>query len=124
MELPPGIVFIIANAPRILFPPALVFCGIKLWDTLSNVYTPIWLQMPLYVASFPLALACSIIYADNRNKHQAAMNGAILAPQVPSNWPGGLDLLLASVQNFRSGYMGMFNLRRRSDDPFTIAQGK
>lgn len=111
MELP-GIVFIIANAPRIVPLPALAFCGIKLWDTIFNVHTPIWLQVPLCMASFPLALACSVVYADIRDRRRAAMNGAILAPQVPSKWPGGLDLLIISVQNFRGGYMGMFDMGR------------
>ncbi|KAH0839505.1 cytochrome P450 [Lanmaoa asiatica] len=106
MEPPPGIVFIILNSPRTVLPPALAFCGIKLWGTLFNLHVPIWLQVPLYVASFPLALACSVVYADFWDRRQAAINGAILAPQVPSKLPGGLDLLLSSIQNFRSGYMG------------------
>lgn len=116
MELPPGIVFVIANAPRIALSPALVFCGIRLWDTLFNVYTPIWLQASLYVASFPLVLACSVTYADIRDRRQAAMNGAILPPRVPSKWPAGLDLLLTSIQNFRGGYMGMQDLNRLPDN--------
>lgn len=110
MEIPPGVVFIIVNAPRIALPPAIVFCGIQLSDTLFDTYIPTWLKLFLYVASFPLALACSVIYAGVRDKRQAAANGAILAPRVPSKWPGGLDLLLTSVRNFRGGYMGMNNL--------------
>ncbi|KAF8451110.1 cytochrome P450 [Boletus edulis BED1] len=106
MELPPGIVYIIANAPRIALPPALVFCGIQLWNTFSDVHMPIWLQVPLYIASLPLILVCGAVYGDFRDRRQAVMKGAILAPQVPSKWPGGLDLLLVSVRNFRGGYMG------------------
>jgi len=126
MELPPGIVFITANAPRIVLPPVLALCGIKLLDTLFNVYIPFWLQVPFYVASFPLALACRSMYADLRDRRQAAMNGAILAPRVPTRWPGGLDLLLRSVRNARSGYMGMHNFVRWSDgdDILTITQEK
>lgn len=124
MELPPGITFVTANAPRIVLPPAITLCGIKLLGTFSNVSMPILLQLSLCLASFPLALACSVVYANFRDKRQAAMNGAILAPRVPSKWPGGLDLLLASTQNLRSGYMGMYDLDQWSDDPFTIVQGK
>jgi cytochrome P450 len=46
------------------------------------------------------------MYADLQSARRAATKGAILAPQVPSKWIGGLDLLLSSVRNFRQGYMG------------------
>ncbi|KAF8554979.1 cytochrome P450 [Imleria badia] len=121
MELPPGIVLIIANAPRIALPPALVFCGIHFWDTLFNVYMPIWLQVSLYLASFPLALACSVIHADIRDRRQATMNDAILAPRVPSKWPAGLDLLLTSIRNFRGGYMGEVFERQCKENGNTIS---
>ncbi|KIJ61016.1 hypothetical protein HYDPIDRAFT_97522 [Hydnomerulius pinastri MD-312] len=106
MELPPGIVYIISNIPRLLLPPALVYCGIKLWDFGFAATLPKWLYVPLYVLSLPLALTCSVFYADWRDKRQAAFHGAVLAPRVTSRWPGGLDTLATNLQNFRNGYMG------------------
>lgn len=124
MELPPGIAFIVTNTHRIVLPPAIALCGIKLWATLYNVSMPIWLQLSLCVASFPLVLACSGAYADYRDRRQAALNGAILAPRAPTKWPGGLDLLLAMTRNLRSGYLGTYGLDQWLNNPFTITQGK
>ncbi|KAG9317011.1 cytochrome P450 [Chiua virens] len=106
MELPPGIVFIVANAPRIVLLPALTLCGIKFLETFHSVSIPIWLQLCLCVASFPLVFAYSVVYADYRNQRDAATNGAVLAPLVPSKWPGGLDLLFSSLNDFKNGYLG------------------
>ena len=110
MELPPGVTLVTASARSILLPPAIALCGISFWQTQYNVSMPIWLQLPLCAASLPLTLACSVVYADFRERRQATANGAILAPRVPSKWPGGLDLLFATMQNFRSGYLGMYDL--------------
>ncbi|KAI9572479.1 cytochrome P450 [Boletus coccyginus] len=123
MELPPGIVFITANAPRIILPLVLALCGIQLLNTVFNVYIPVWLQVPFYVASFPLVLACRSTYADFHDRRQAAMNGAILAPRVPTKWPGGLDLLLTSVWNSRSGYMGEVIEKQCKDNGNAITLG-
>lgn len=107
MELPPGIVFIVYNLPRILLPPALAYSGIRIWDIVFAIPFPEWLRIPLYLFSLPLALTCSVFYADWRDRRQAALHGAVLAPRATSRWPGGLDTLARNVQNFRSGYMGM-----------------
>ena len=98
---------IVTDVPRIIVPPALAFSGIKLCDFLFDLHTPQWLYTSLSLASLPFALACSLLYMDLRDRRQAALNGAFLAPSVPSEWPGGLDLLLSSLRNASGGYMGM-----------------
>lgn len=108
MELPPGVALILASAPRIILPPAIAYCGIQICGSFFDLSVPIWLQLPLYLASFPLSFT-RIAYADIRDKRQAAMNGAILAPKVLSKLPGGLDLLLARLRPSK-GYLGMCNL--------------
>lgn len=120
MQLPPGIAFVTVNAPRVILSPALAFCGVHLLNTLFHVHVPVWIQGIIYIASFPLALACSAKYADWRDGRQAAMHGALLAPQVPSKWPASLDLLYKSVGNFRKGYLGMYVPPRWSADAFTL----
>ena len=108
---PPCIKLIVTNVPRIFFPPALAFSGIKLCDLLFDLCTPHWLYISLSLASLPFALACSVLYMDLRDSHQAALNGAFLAPSVPSKWPGGLDLLIASLRNASGRYLGMYYMQ-------------
>ena len=110
-EFPPGVKFIVTNVPRIFVPPALTFSGIKLCDLLCDMCTPDWLYIPLTLASLPFALACGLLYIDLCDRRQAGLNGAFLAPSVPSKWPGGLDLLIASLRNFSNGYMGMYHMK-------------
>lgn len=107
-EIPPGIKFIIAISPHILVLPALTICGIKLCDLLFDLYMPDWLCFSLSFASFPFALVCSLVYRDVRDSRQAALNGAFLAPSVPTKWPGDLDLLISSLRNLSGGYIGMY----------------
>ncbi|KAG9314895.1 hypothetical protein JVU11DRAFT_3999 [Chiua virens] len=102
MELSPGIVFTIVNAPHIVLLPVLTLCG----DVLQCLHT-FWFQPCLCIASLPLSAACSVWYVDYRNRRNATMNGAILAPQVHRKWRGGLDLLFSSLNNFRGGCLGM-----------------
>ena len=124
MELPPGIAYIAANAHRVVLPPAIAFYGINLYSTFFNVSMPIWLQLPLCLLSLQLALSSSTLYANFRDQRQAAMNGAILAPRVPSKWPGGLDILLPNVRNFRRGYLGACDVDQRLHNPFILLQEK
>jgi len=107
-EFPPGIKFIIAISPRILVPPALTICGVKLCDLLFDLCTPDWLYFLLSLASLPFVLACTLVFRDLRDSRQAALNGAFLAPSVPTKWPGDLDLLISSLRNLSGGYIGMY----------------
>lgn len=111
---PPGITLIFANVPRMLLPIALTTSGIKLCKLLFGLSLPDWLYVPLSIASLPLSLACRLVYADLRNKHQAKLHAAVLAPSVTTKWPGGLDLLISILKNLREGYMGWWLSHERS----------
>ncbi|KIK93853.1 hypothetical protein PAXRUDRAFT_828567 [Paxillus rubicundulus Ve08.2h10] len=120
MQLPPGIKFIIANLPSMVLPPVLTLCGIRIWGSLFDSSPPYWSQISLYILSFPLALVSSVLYADLRDRRQAALNGAVLAPRVPSSWPGGLDLLISNIRNFRGGHIGDVLAQQCNDHGNTI----
>ncbi|KAH7888187.1 cytochrome P450 [Phlebopus sp. FC_14] len=106
MELPPGIVYLAYNLHRILLPPAVTYAGVRVCSLIFDSSVPRWLQIVLYLLSLPLALTCNVFYTELRDRRQAALQGAVLAPRVASKWPGGLDTLrsLRDVRN--SNYMG------------------
>lgn len=106
MELPPGIVYLTSCLPQLLFPPAVVYGLNRICDFAFGVSLPGWSQIPAYVLSFPVIFTCSVLAANYRDRRQAAIHGAVLPPKFPSRWPGSLDILAASVQNFKIGYMG------------------
>ncbi|KAG2139719.1 cytochrome P450 [Suillus clintonianus] len=106
MELPPGIIYLISCLPQLLLPPAVVYGLNRICDFAFSVSLPGWSQIPAYLLSFPAIFTCSVLAANYRDRRQAAMHGAVLAPKFPSKWPGGLDILAALVKNFKVGYMG------------------
>ncbi|KAG2338542.1 cytochrome P450 [Suillus weaverae] len=106
MELPPGIVYLISCLPQLLLPPAIVYGLNRICDFAFGVSLPGWSQIPVYVLSFPALFTCNVIAANYRDRRQAALHGAVLAPKFPSRWPGSLDILAALVQDFKIGYMG------------------
>ncbi|KAG1875428.1 cytochrome P450 [Suillus subalutaceus] len=106
MELPPGIVYLISCLPQLLLPPAIVYGLNRICDFAFGISLPGWSQIPAYVLSFPALFTCSLLAANYRDRRQAAMRGAVLPPRYPSRLPGGLDILVALVQDFKIGYMG------------------
>lgn len=106
MELPPGIVYLTSCLPQLLFPPAVVYGLNRICNFAFGVSLLGWSQIPAYVLSFPVLFSCSVLAAKYRDRRQAAIHGAVLPPKFPSRWPGSLDILAASLQNFKIGYMG------------------
>jgi hypothetical protein len=115
MDLPPGIIYLVSCFPQLLLPPALVYGTNRICDFAFAVSLPEWSRIPTYILSFPVLFTCSVLAEKYRDRRQAALRGAVLPPMFPSTWPGGLDVLAALVQNFKTGYMGVsissFNFR-------------
>lgn len=108
MNLPPGVIYLIIRLPKLVLPPALVYALNRICDFAFGVSLPPWSRVPTYILSFPILLTCSMIATNYRDRRQAALRGAVLPPMYPSRWPGGLDILAALVQNFKTGYsMGL-----------------
>ncbi|KAH7904253.1 cytochrome P450 [Hygrophoropsis aurantiaca] len=105
MEIPPGLIYFILNFHRLMLPPALAYCAIRLLHTITGISLSEGFHVPLYIASLPLAFTSTVLYAEYNDKRQAAARGAVLAPRVQSRWPGGLDILAKLVGNFKGGDM-------------------
>ncbi|OAX41096.1 cytochrome P450 [Rhizopogon vinicolor AM-OR11-026] len=106
MELPPGIIYLISCLPQVLSPPALVYGLDRICDFTFGVSLPEWSQFHAYTLSFPVLFTCTVLATKYHDRRQAALRGAVLPPMFPSTWPGGLDVLAALAQNFKTGYMG------------------
>jgi len=63
------------------------------------------------IVSCTIAVLPAILYAQAEfqywtAKRKAASLGARLAPKVPYKWPAGIDLIVAMVDVFKTGYLG------------------
>ncbi|KAI6151601.1 cytochrome P450 [Pisolithus tinctorius] len=104
--IPPGFIYIARRLPRLVSPLALVYAGSRIWAIVFENAAPLWLRRSAYIFSIPIAMACGIIYAYLRDRREAALRGAVLASQVKSTWPGGLDILLSVARGFGDGHIG------------------
>jgi len=106
MEIPPGIVYLARRLHHVVLPPVLVYIGTRAWAVVFTRSFPGWVKTPAYILSIPVALACSILYKDLRDRRQAAIRGAVLAPKVKSSWIGGIDILLSLTRGFGKSWIG------------------
>ncbi|KAI6140941.1 cytochrome P450 [Pisolithus thermaeus] len=102
--IPPGFVYISGWLSPLVRLLALSYSSTRVWELVFGKPAPFWLRISAYLLPVPLALTCNVLYTYLRNKREAARRGAVLIPQAKSRWPGGLDILLAVVQDFRRGY--------------------
>ncbi|KAF9236404.1 cytochrome P450 [Melanogaster broomeanus] len=108
MPLPPGLVALVRVLPRLFLAPGTVYLGLQACDSLIGRPVPRWFRLTAYVLSLPVAFITNVVYAQIRDRRQAALRGAVLPPAMSSKWPGALDKLSALVWNFSNGYMGEF----------------
>ena len=123
MKSLPGITYLFSCLPQLLLPPVLVHGLDHVCDFAFGISFPEWFRILTYVLSFPVIFTFSVLAADYRDRRQAALRGAVLPPTVRSTWPGGLDALAASIQNFKIGYMGMSITQFPSPSPSIQLQG-
>ena len=106
MKFPPGIVYLAHRLHHAVLPPILVYIGTRAWTVIFMKPIPGWAKASACILSIPLALACSILYKEFRNKREAAIRGAVLAPRTKSGI-GGIDVLLTLTRSFKAGWIGM-----------------
>ncbi|KAI6040652.1 cytochrome P450 [Pisolithus marmoratus] len=80
------------------------------WTIVFKEPAPRWLMISAYLFPIPLAMICDVLYTQLRHRREAARRGAVLAPQVKSNWPGGFDILLSIAREFRKGHIARIGL--------------
>lgn len=103
---PPGLLLLAHTTPKLAFPPLLVLlvrqCGFY------NLPNYIWVIISL-LATPSIYIAYGIL-RHFREENEIKKLGARRVPQVPARWPGGLDLVWATVNSFDNGYPGMSSL--------------
>ncbi|KAI6003546.1 cytochrome P450 [Pisolithus orientalis] len=106
VKVPPGFIYIARRLHRLVRPLVLVYASSKIWAIVFDKPLPRWLRVSAYLFSIPIAMACSVLYADLRDRREAALRGSVLVPRVQSRWPGGFHILLSLARAFRKGHIG------------------
>ncbi|KAJ7481351.1 cytochrome P450 [Mycena galericulata] len=98
MALPPGIVYISNQIPRLLFPPLAVYCVKLLVELYLEITVPTWLATITYILSGPAVLTAVVQYRDYVVRREAAALGAIVCRSIPS-WIGGINMLFSNMKD-------------------------
>jgi hypothetical protein len=103
---PPGIVFIFSRLPKALILPLSVYLVSIFARNALNLNAPNWLVTIAAIAAIPLVLVVSINWETFKDKRAANALGAVMAPQVPSKWLAGLDIIRTRMNNRKEGHIG------------------
>lgn len=105
--LPPGIVYLIQNLPKIVVPPATVVLITSLIQR-HTVYhnVALWTIVLASLISLPATAIGRMIVKNIKDERDAEKRGAVLPARVKDPMPLGLGLLKAILNEFESGYPG------------------
>ena len=120
-ELPPGPSYILRQLFSLKVASYGAFVGcVHVGGELLGIDFPLWMIISCSIIILPAILYTQVEFQDWKTKRKAESLGARLAPKVPSKWPGGLDLIIATANAFRAGYIGesggFVHLMRGSDE--------
>lgn len=102
MKLPPGLVYLSKQLPRVLAPPLAVFCAKLVAEHRFGFVVPTWHAALAYLLSGPAALTIIVQYRDYRDRRLAAAHGAIMPPSVPG-YIGGINMLFMNNEDMYPG---------------------
>lgn len=71
-----------------------------------GINVPLWTIISISIISLPVVLYLRTELRYWKDKRRAESLGARLAPKVPSRWPAGIDLIVALIDVFKTGYLG------------------
>ncbi|TDL29910.1 cytochrome P450 [Rickenella mellea] len=100
MLLPPGLGFLFARLPNLLWPPVVTY-AISYFTAI-----PTSLRIVACILSTPCYIAFEAYKSSRAHHHQLATRGAQDVPVWPGKWPGNLDILLQLVESWKCGYLG------------------
>ncbi|KAJ7168966.1 cytochrome P450 [Mycena filopes] len=98
MPLPPGIVYLAQQLPRLLAPPLAVYAAKLIAELRFGAVIPTWTVATACVLSGPVFLTVIVQYRLYVVRREAAALGAVIAPAVP-NWIGGINMLFSNQEN-------------------------
>ncbi|KAJ7677044.1 cytochrome P450 [Mycena polygramma] len=102
MPLPPGIVYLARQLPRILAPPLAVYATKLVAELRFGVILPTSLTTVACLLSGPVVLTVIIQYRDYQIRRQATAHGAVVPPALPG-FIGGLNMLFAKTEDMYPG---------------------
>ncbi|KAJ7909793.1 cytochrome P450 [Mycena leptocephala] len=102
MTLPPGIVYLAKQLPRVLAPPVAVYCAKFVAELVFELVVPAWLTTIACALSGPALLTVVVQYRDYQVRRQAAAHGAVLPPSLPGSI-GGLHMLFINHEEMYPG---------------------
>ncbi|KAJ7198963.1 cytochrome P450 monooxygenase pc-1, partial [Mycena pura] len=100
----PGVAFLARITIRVLSKPIIVGLGVHFASQRAGLALPVSATVILAVASVPLYVAYRVWREDRRQREEAAVMGARLAPSVPGKRFGNWDLLQIIMHNRAHGY--------------------
>ena len=106
-KLPPGPSFLLGqffSGEFILFAGSVYLVSIG--NEALGLNVPVWATVSCPILALPCILLAHAQYRYWKDGKKAASLGARLAPTVPMRLPGGIDLLAAWMEGFRTGYVG------------------
>ncbi|KAJ7454123.1 cytochrome P450 [Mycena latifolia] len=102
MPLPPGIVYLSKQLPKVLAPALMVYCGKLLAELWFGVVISPWIATAVYILSGPAVLTVIVQYRDYVVRREAAAHGAILCPSIPGSI-GGIHMLFSKTEDLYPG---------------------
>jgi len=106
-ELPPGPSYILRQlfSWKVVAYGAFVGC-VRVGGKTLGVDPPLWAIVSCSIVALPAILYAQTEFQYWTAKRKAESLGARLAPRVPSKWPAGIDLIVALINVFKTGYLG------------------
>ena len=106
-EFPPGPSYILHQLLSLKVAGYAAFVGcIHFGGEMLGIGVPFWIIVPSSIIALPIAFYAQGEFQYWRDKRKAESLGARLAPKVPYKWPGGIDLMAALIETFKTGYIG------------------
>ena len=107
LELPPGPSYILRQllSWKAVIYLALFGC-VRVGGEMLGINPPLWKIVSSSIVALPAILYGQTEFQYWKAKRRAESLGARLAPKVPSRWPAGIDLIVAMINVFKTGYLG------------------
>ncbi|KAJ7106613.1 cytochrome P450 [Mycena epipterygia] len=102
MPVPPGIVYLSKQLPKLLTPALAVYCAKLLAEPFFGVVIPPWLTATACVLSGPAVLTVIVQYRDYTIRREAAAHDAVVCPAIPGSI-GGIHMLFAKTEDMYPG---------------------
>ncbi|KAJ6526144.1 cytochrome P450 [Mycena vulgaris] len=102
MGLPPGIVYLSQELPKLLTPALLTYCAKLVAEHRFGVVVSPWLTTAACILSGPALLTVIVQYRDWVIRREAAAAGAIVCPALPGSI-GGIHMLFSKTEDIYPG---------------------